>query len=129
MAVELADDVEQVGSGDLTPEKVVGGDGPADERGRAPAQPPGRRNRVLLHEPEVGVQLAELSMNFSMASNVAGTGSGSCTRPRITSGSLSPCPVNTLTTVPSGPLPSPASFMRPAIPAAEAGSQNTPSSL
>src|SRR5215212_9742693 len=189
VAVELADDVE----------KVVGGDGPADERGRAPAQPPCRRYGVLLNETEVGVRLADefghkarrpvgrmlgpardqvgtsavylylgmgrpvkayphaqrerephrvvagsevcggggdadgdhlsgLSIRPATASNVAGTGSGSCTRPRITSGSLSPCPVRTLTTVPSGPLPSPASFMRPAIPAAEAGSQKTPSS-
>src|SRR5215212_5727906 len=199
VAVELADDVEQVGGGDLTPEQVVGGDGPADERGRAPAQASRRRDEVLLHETEVGVRLADelgdkarrpvgrmlgpardqigtrtaylylrmsrpvqpdphaqrerepnrivawsevcgggrdadgdhlagLSMNSATASNVAGTGSGSCTRPRITSGSLSPCPVRTLTTVPSGPLPSPASFMRPAMPAAEAGSQKTPSS-
>src|SRR5215210_1386765 len=199
MSVQLADDVEEVGGCDLPPEQVVGGYGPADERGRAPTQPPRRRNGVLLHETEVDVrlpyelchepggpvgrmrgpardevcprteylnrrvgrsikpdphakrecephrvvagsevrgrrrdadgdQLTELFINCVTASNVAGTGSGSCTRPRITSGSLSPCPVRTLTTVPSGSLPSPASFMRPAIPAAEAGSQNTPSS-
>jgi hypothetical protein len=55
VAVELADDVEQVWGGDLTPEQVVGGDGPADERGSTPAQTPRRRDRVLLHETELGV--------------------------------------------------------------------------
>ena len=70
-----------------------------------------------------------LSMKLVTASNVAGTGSGSCTRPRTMSGSLRPWPVRTLTTVPSGALPSPASLRSPAIPAAEAGSQKTPSSL
>src|SRR5215210_5596024 len=75
-----------------------------------------------------GDHRTDLSICPATASNVAGTGSGSCTRPRITSGSLSPCPVKTLTTVPSGPRPSPESFKRPAIPAAEAGSQKTPSS-
>src|SRR5215212_3444118 len=59
VAVELADDVEQVGGGDLTPEKLVGGDGPADERGRAPAQSSCRRYGVLLNETEVGVRLTD----------------------------------------------------------------------
>jgi hypothetical protein len=55
VAVELADDVEQVGGGDLTSEQVVGGDGPADECGSTPAQTPRRRDRILLHETELGV--------------------------------------------------------------------------
>src|SRR5688500_19088611 len=75
-----------------------------------------------------GDHRAYLSIRPATASNVAGTGSGSCTRPRITSGSLSPCPVRTLTTLPLGPLPSEVSFKRPAMPAAEADSQKTPSS-
>jgi hypothetical protein len=32
VAVELAHDVEEVGSGDLASEEVVGGDGPAHQR-------------------------------------------------------------------------------------------------
>src|SRR5919107_2574278 len=55
VAVELADNVEQVRGGDLTPEQVVGGDGPADERGSTPAQTPRRRDRVLLHETKLGI--------------------------------------------------------------------------
>src|SRR5215210_8578359 len=55
VAVELADDVEQVGGGDLTPEQIVGGDRPANERGSTPAQTPRGRDRVLLHETELGV--------------------------------------------------------------------------
>src|ERR687894_534538 len=68
------------------------------------------------------------SISAPTASKVAGTGSGSSTRPSTASGSLSPCPVRTLTTVPPGPRPSRASLRRPAIPAAEAGSQKIPSS-
>src|SRR5918995_987467 len=69
-----------------------------------------------------------LPMNSTTASNVAGAGAGGCTRPPMTSGAFRPWPVNTLTTVPSGALSSPASLSSPAIPAAEAGSQKTPSS-
>src|SRR5215212_4027736 len=69
-----------------------------------------------------------LSMCTATTSKVAGTGLGSDTRLNTASGSLRPCPVRTPTTVPPGPLPSRASLRRPAIPAAEAGSQKTPSS-
>src|ERR687894_1494790 len=199
VAVQLADDVQEVWGGDLAPEEVVGRDGPSHQRRRAPAEAPGRGDGVLLDEAEVGVGLpdelgdepggavggvvgvardqlsaraahldgglrrpvepdphaqgerephrvvagAEVgrggrdadghhrmapSSSAPTASKVAGTGSGSSTRPSTASGSLSPCPVRTLTTVPPGPRPSRASLRRPAIPAAEAGSQKTPSS-
>src|SRR5919112_500236 len=59
VAVQLADDVEEVWGGDLTPEEVVGGDGPADEGGGAAAQTPGGGDGVILDEAEVGVGLAD----------------------------------------------------------------------
>src|SRR3712207_9515738 len=51
--VELADEVQEVGRGDLTPEEVVGRDGAAYQGGGAATQTPGGRNGVLLDEVEV----------------------------------------------------------------------------
>jgi hypothetical protein len=55
VAVELADDVEEVRGGYLAAEEVVRGDGPAHERRGAPAEAPGRGDGVLLDEAEVRV--------------------------------------------------------------------------
>jgi hypothetical protein len=59
VAVELADDVEEVGGGDLAAEEVVRGDGTAHQRRGAPAQTPDGWDGVLLDEAEVGVGLAD----------------------------------------------------------------------
>ena len=74
------------------------------------------------------ITVADLSIRPATASRVAGTGSGSSTLLRMTSGSLSPCPVSTLTTVPVGARPPRRASGGPASPAALAGSQKTPSS-
>src|SRR5919107_1748276 len=58
VAVELADEVQEIGGGHGAPKEVVGADGSSHQSGGAPAEASGRGDRVLLDEVEVGVVFA-----------------------------------------------------------------------
>ena len=60
VAVELADEVQEVGGGHRASEEVVGGDGPSDECCGGTAEAAGGGDVVLLDEVEVYVRFADL---------------------------------------------------------------------